>query len=131
MKGNAFLDTNVAMWWAEGNSRLGARILDSIMKHPRVYVSSVSIAELRVKALKRKIQLPPNLVEIFTSTGMEVDSFSVDAANQISRFEALVRHDPFDRMILAQAASHRNATFYTADDTLASLGLDWVVHVAK
>ncbi len=101
------------------------------MKHPRVYVSSVSIAELRVKALKRKIQLPSNLVELLTSTGMELDSFSVDAANQISRFNALVRHDPFDRMILAQAASHRNATFYTADDTLADLGLDWVVHVAK
>ena len=131
MKGNAFLDTNVAMWWAEGNSRLSPRILDSIMKHPRVYVSSVSIAELRVKALKRKLQLPPDLVEIFTSTGMELDSFNVDAANQISRFESLVGHDPFDRMILAQATSHRNSTFYTADATLASLGLDWVVYVAK
>ena len=101
------------------------------MKHPKVYVSSISIAELLVKALKRKIQLPSDLVEIFTSTGMELDSFSVDAANQISRFETLVQHDPFDRMILAQAASHRNATLYTADATLASLGLDWVVHVAK
>lgn len=131
MKGNAFLDTNVAMWWVEGNSRLSTEILDSIMKHPKVYVSSISVAELRVKALKRKIQLPRDLVEIIASTGMELDSFNVDAANQISRFETLVRHDPFDRMILAHAASHRNATFYTADDTLASLGLDWVVHVAK
>ena len=131
MKGNAFLDTNVAMWWVEGNSRLSTEILDSIMKHPKVYVSSISVAELRVKALKRKIQLPRDLVEIIASTGMELDSFNVDAANQISRFETLVRHDPFDRMILAHAASHRTATFYTADDTLASLGLDWVVHVAK
>lgn len=101
------------------------------MKHPKVYVSSISIAELRVKALKRKIQLPPDLLEIIVSSGMELESFGVDAANQITRFETLVRHDPFDRMILAQAASHRNATFYTADDTLASMGLDWVVHVAK
>jgi PIN domain nuclease of toxin-antitoxin system len=101
------------------------------MKHPKVYLSSISIAELRVKALKRKIQLPSDLVEIIASTGMELDSFNVDAANQISRFEILVQHDPFDRMILAHAASHRNATFYTADDTLASLGLDWVVHVTK
>ena len=45
----------------------------------------------------------------------------------VARFPTLVRHDPFDRMIFAQAASRPNTTFFTADKTLIALGLDWVV----
>ena len=42
------------------------------------------------------------------------------------RFPALVRHDPFDRMILAQAEAER-MTLLTADRTLLVLGQTWIV----
>ena len=52
--------------------------------------------------------------------------FTAKHALNIARFGSLVRHEPFDRMILAQAASE-NCKLITADQKLLDLGFDWIV----
>ena len=131
MKGNAFLDTNVAIMWANGDPALSVKIIESITRHPKAFISSLTIAEVEIKALIKK--LPNSLVirDALEEAGIQIESFSEAAAEQLPRFPSLIGHDPFDRLILAQASVHRNSTLYTTDKKLADLGLDWVVHVAK
>jgi PIN domain nuclease of toxin-antitoxin system len=63
----------------------------------------------------------------FESVGIAIEPFDYNAARAIARFPSLHNHDPFDRLILAHAASRPTTTFYTADTRLLNLGLDWVV----
>jgi PIN domain nuclease of toxin-antitoxin system len=126
MARRAFLDTNVALWLARGDSRLSKQILRDINSHCETVISAISLAELEIKAGINKLVLPPNLGEVFESHGIKVESFGVNASLQLARFPALARHDPFDRLILAQAADRLGTTFFTADEVIADLGLDWV-----
>lgn len=56
---------------------------------------------------------------------VELD-FNANHAEAIPNFQSLARHDPFDRMILAQAQAE-GLTLLTADETLLGLGLNFVV----
>ena len=125
----AFLDSQTAFWLASGDKRLSPASLSSINSHSQTLISSLTIAELEMKAAIGRLPLPENLVKLFESAGVTVQPFSADAAMQLRRFPQLNRHDPFDRMILAQAASNFGANFFTSDEALIRLGLDWVVAV--
>jgi PIN domain nuclease of toxin-antitoxin system len=121
----AFLDSQVALWLAQG--KLEQQTLNAINSSGQTLISAITIAELEMKASLGKLPLPPNLVELFQDHGITVESFDAEAASQLGRFPQLNRHDPFDRMILAQASKRFGTSFYTADETLISLELDWVV----
>lgn len=125
----AFLDTQVAFWAATGNSRLTAAVQRAINGHSATVISSITLAELEMKAALGKLPLPENLPELFEAQGISIDSFDALASAQLKRFPQLVRHDPFDRMILAQASSKLGTTFFTSDKALLTLGLDWIVEV--
>ncbi len=125
----AFLDSQTAFWLASGDKRLSAKALNAINAHSQTVISSITIAELEMKAAIGRLPLPENLVELFESAGVKVQPFDSDAAMQLRRFPQLNRHDPFDRMILAQASSKFGTTFFTADEALIGLGLDWVAAV--
>jgi PIN domain nuclease of toxin-antitoxin system len=61
---------------------------------------------------------------------VKVQSFSADHALELTRFGSLIDHDPFDRMILAQASAER-CQLLTADQRLLSLDLDFVVDATR
>jgi len=126
MARRAFLDTHVAIWIARGDARLSRQVLKDINSHGETVISAISLAELEIKAGIGKLALPPNLGEIFESFGIRVEVFGLDASQQLARFPSLARHDPFDRLILAQASARLGTTFFTADKAIADLGLDWV-----
>ncbi len=127
MSRRAFIDTQVAFWLARGDSRLSALALKRINSSGETAMSALSIAELEIKAGIGKLALPRDLATLFKEQGIELEAFDELAASSLARFPSLVRHDPFDRMILAQASSRPDTTFFTADRVLAELGLDWVV----
>lgn len=131
MRGAAFLDTNVAIMWAKGDPAFSEKIIEAITRHPKALISSLTIAELEIKALIKKLPSALDIRDAIEAAGIQIESFSEEAAEQLPRFPALLGQDPFDRLILAQASAHRNSTFYTTDRKLAGLGLDWVVHVSK
>lgn len=126
MARRAFLDTHVAVWLARGDARLSKQILKDINSHGETVISAISLAELEMKAGIGKIAMPPNLGEVFESFGIKVEPFGLEATQQLARFPSLARHDPFDRLILAQASARLGTTFFTADEAIADLGLGWV-----
>lgn len=123
------LDTHVALWVARGSSELGAVAHSMISAADRVLVSSLSIAELNMKAMLGKFKSQLGLAQMFKVAGFEVVDFSEAGATAVSRFGALVKHDPFDRMILSQAAASGSALL-TADRVLLSQGFDFVLDAA-
>jgi len=131
MKGTAFLDTNIAIMWAKGDPSLSGKMIEAITRHPRALISSLTIAEIEIKALVKKLPGALAIRDAIEDAGIQIEGFGEAAAEQLPRFPSLIGHDPFDRLILAQASVHRNSMFYTTDRKLAELGLDWVVHVAK
>jgi PIN domain nuclease of toxin-antitoxin system len=120
------LDTHVAVWFAGAPSRLGPRAKQLIQQAASVSISSISIAELNMKAMLGSFTVPVDLAERFKNAGVNVDAFDLASAQQISRFGSLSKHDPFDRMILAQAAAAGSALL-TADAKLLNLGLDFIL----
>jgi PIN domain nuclease of toxin-antitoxin system len=125
----AFLDSQVAFWLATGDKRITPQVLRVINSHSFTSISAITLAELEMKAAIGKLALPANLSLVFEKAGLTIEPFDSMASEQLRRFPQLNRHDPFDRLILAQAASKVGATFFTADQALIELGLDWVVGV--
>ena len=130
MARRAFLDTHVAMWLALGDKRLSKPALREINANSETVISSISIAELEIKANLNKLKLPKNLAELFMSNGIQIEAFDANAASQLGRFPTLARHDPFDRMVLAQASLQVGTTLFTADAVISDLNFDWVYSCA-
>jgi PIN domain nuclease of toxin-antitoxin system len=126
MPRRAFLDTNVALWVVKGDPRLTKSILRDINSNAETVISAISLAELEIKAAANKLALPQNLADLFESNGIKVEAFGSNASIQLARFSVGAKHDPFDRMILAQASARLGTTFFTADEVLINLDFDWI-----
>jgi PIN domain nuclease of toxin-antitoxin system len=123
------LDTNALIWiigeTAE-NSKLGSGARNLISEAETVSASSVSILEIRIKTMLGKLNSPTDLLENITSAGIKFIAFNELHADMITDFQSLSRHDPFDRMLLAQAKTE-NMHLLTSDHVLLGLGLPYVV----
>ena len=81
------------------------------------WVSSISMAEFRIKESVGKLRLPPSFHQEVLDLGYNILPFTFDHA---SRLQDLPLHhrDPFDRMLVAQALSE-DLTLITSDKTLS------------
>lgn len=122
----AFLDSHVAYWLAGGSPTLSSRTLSSINSFGLRAISSITLVELSMKS-RRGLGAIADLAAGFKSVGIQIEDFRAEDAMNFGRFAALEGHDPFDRMLLAQAARVSGTTFFTADRVILGLGLDWVV----
>jgi len=120
------LDTHVAVWVAGSPSKLGPKAKRLIQTAKDVSISSISIAELNMKSMIGGIKIPSDLSEQFQNANIQVSDFRTESANEILRFGSLAKHDPFDRLILAQASAS-DAKLLTADRALLALDLDFVI----
>lgn len=94
----------------------------------RVHYSPISITEITIKHMLGRMPLPGGATfpEIFTASGLTALPLRSDHAAALLEFGTLVRHDPFDRMLLAQA-KQEHLTLLTSDATLLALDEDWIV----
>lgn len=120
------LDTQVIVWLGSDSRKLGKRARQILSRAPKLYFSPVSIAELQVKAAKGKFKFEKNFVESLIHAGLTELSFTSSHAHSVSRFPALVNHDPLDRMLLAQAASEQ-IYLISSDQKLLDLKLNWII----
>jgi len=98
------LDSHVLLWWLEANPRL-AKEHRALLEHPShiVYASSVSVAELQIKAALGKLGLPDDpLGVVIAEEGLEEIEFRSDHGDVLRSLPPIHR-DPFDRMLIAQA----------------------------
>jgi PIN domain nuclease of toxin-antitoxin system len=97
------LDAHAIVWWFTDPSRLSASARSSIV-HPgnEVLVSAASVWELAIKRANGNIDLAGDMaasIEQAGFAGLPITFADATAATALPRHH----HDPFDRMLIAQA----------------------------
>lgn len=120
------LDTQVLVWMGSDSAKLSKRARQILNRASQLFFSPASIAELRIKSAKGKFKFETNFVETLTQVGIEELPFTSAHAQAVSRFPALLNHDPLDRMILAQAATEQ-ISLISSDKKFLELKLNWII----
>lgn len=120
------LDTNVLIFYLMEPARIGKLAQRAIGKSSFLYYSPISIAEIQIKSGRRSDRLLSQGLADFEGVGLMKSSFDFEASLAMSRFRSLLKTDSFDWMLLSQAAA-LSAQFFTTDQRLIELGLDFVV----
>ena len=125
---NVLLDTHILLWWLDDSPRLGAAARMRISNPAqRVFISSASLWEIRIKHKLGKLALPANFDEALDRSAFNWLSITRHHASATAEL-APHHRDPFDRMLVAQAQCE-GLTLLTADDRLAAYGPN-VLYVA-
>lgn len=115
------LDTYILLWWLGEPARISEKTHKRIAAPQNtVYVSAVSLWEIRLKQSLGKLQLPKDFEKRLNEETFEALPL------QNSHSAALLslpwyHRDPFDRILIAQARAEK-LQFLTADLTLAAYG---------
>ncbi len=112
------LDTHVLLWWLAEDDRLTPTMREAIADPATpVVVSAASAWEMAIKAELGKLTIPGDLAGELERQGF--DELPVTVPDGVA-VGALPRHhaDPFDRMLIAQAA-RRRFVLVTADRRFA------------
>lgn len=116
------LDTNAALWVLMDSPRLGQGSRLLIQAAEIACYSAVSVVEISIKTMLGKLAPLPDFAEACERAGLRELPLDAEASARLTDFPQLARHDPFDRMLLAQSASI-GLTLLTSDATLLGLGL--------
>ena len=111
------LDTHTFLWALSEPNRLSKKQI-ATMEDPtnKVYVSSISITEIAIKALLGKLELVFDPLDAAEKSGFEMLDFSAKDALLLKDLPFHHR-DPFDRMLITQAIS-RKLIFVTQDSLM-------------
>lgn len=100
------LDTHILLWALDTPEKISSEKLSYIQDLSNfVYVSSVNIAEIYIKASIGKLTITTNLLETIRDTGFELIGFAPEEA-LLLRDLPFHHKDPFDRMLIAQSIVH-------------------------
>lgn len=104
---NLLLDTHILLWWLDDNPRLSQKTRDAIADSKRlVFVSAVSIWEIRIKEAVGKLKVPRDFQTVLNTQPFETLNVTAEHAHAIKNLPDHHR-DPFDRMLVAQAKMER------------------------
>lgn len=125
------LDSHTALWFLDDHPSLGREARRRIAGAVAVHVSATSVWELSIKHMLGRLDLPENLVDALTAQGLTMLPVSAEQAEGVRTLpDALRRHDPFDRLLVAQARA-LGLTLLTADRVLLGLDLPFVVDATR
>ena len=116
---NCLLDTHAVLWSLFEPNRLGAAALP-LLKDPQqtVYVSVISFWEISLKYSIGKLDLqgvvPDAFPDLIHQTGFELLPLAAEDAAIFHNLPRLEHKDPFDRLLIWQAISHK-LTFVSQD----------------
>lgn len=119
MSNSVILDTHVLIWWVQKSTRLTAVAIEIIESAPEVYFSAASIFEIEIKRQKIPL-LPLDVVAEFLKVGFIELPITSDHAARVGKQDSLSGHDPFDRLLIAQAEA-TGLKLVTADVKLTKL----------
>ncbi len=115
------LDTHILLWWLADDDRLPAGPREAVNTAVEVRFSTASVWEIAVKRALGRLDVPEEYLDAVDAG--EIDLLPITGRHaEIAR--ALPRHheDPFDRMLVAQAAAD-DLTLVTADRRLTEYGV--------
>lgn len=110
--------------------RLGPLARDAIVRSPVTHVSAASVWELTIKAMLGRLDLPAGFPVRVAEQGLALLDVTADHAEALRLFPEMARHDPFDRLIVAQAHAE-GLHLLTADRALLALGRDFVIDAGR
>jgi PIN domain nuclease of toxin-antitoxin system len=115
---NLLLDTHVLLWWLADSRRLSKRARTVIEDSEIVWVSAVSAWEIETKRARGLLEAPDDLET--TLRAHDLKSLALTMAHAVAAGRLPHHHrDPFDRMLIAQAAIESLALL-TADKQQAA-----------
>ena len=122
----AILDAHALLWFFAGSSRLSAKALACI-QDPRntLFASPATLWEISIKDRLGKLALPEPFAEMFPRRLAEnrIALLPIEIPHILMhRTLPLHHHDPFDRLIIAQALEE-NLTIATCDPLFAPYGV--------
>jgi PIN domain nuclease of toxin-antitoxin system len=115
----AYLDTNVAVWLAQGDlTRITPAALDSI-RNSNLLVSPMVALELAYLFEIGRIRISSQdvLLKLSAELGVEVSGSAFPSLIEIAVNERWTR-DPFDRIIVSQAKANGLSPLISSDDTI-------------
>lgn len=97
------IDTHIFLWALASPSRIGEEKLQKLESPANIiYVSSITIAELMIKASVGKLKIDFDPVEMAFQSGFELFDFTGQHALLLQSLP-LHHKDPFDRMLISQS----------------------------
>ena len=101
------LDTHIFLWALSEPNRLSPKQVNAVEDPTNtVYVSSISITEIAIKASLGKLELVFDPLDAAERSGFEMLDFSAKDA-LILKDLPFHHRDPFDRMLITQAISRK------------------------
>jgi PIN domain nuclease of toxin-antitoxin system len=116
------VDSHVLLWWLQADQRLAATAAEAMEDGDNtLYLSVASVWELSIKQSIGKLRVDVDLRSHAREQGFT--ELPVTGAHATAIRDLPFHHkDPFDRMLVAQAAVE-GLTLVTADDALAAYGV--------
>ena len=116
------VDSHVLLWWLQADPRLAATAAEAMENGDNaLYLSAASVWELSIKQSIGKLRVDVDLRSHAKEQGFT--ELPVTGAHATAIRDLPFHHkDPFDRMLVAQAAVE-GLTLVTADDALAAYGV--------
>jgi PIN domain nuclease of toxin-antitoxin system len=124
------LDSQALLWLLDDNPRLGPHARQAIVCARGVFVSAATVWELTIKTMLGKLSVPADFSKRLTAQGLALLSITAEHAEAIRDFPELARHDPFDRLLVAQS-SRAGLQLLTADHVLLGLGRDFIIDASR
>lgn len=113
------LDTHIFLWAISDPQKIDRKRRSAIQQMAnRVFLSSVSVAELMIKASIGKIQIDFDPVDIAEKSGFELLDFTTHDAVLLKDLP-FHHKDPFDRMLITQSLVNKY-TLVTNDAKFAA-----------
>jgi PIN domain nuclease of toxin-antitoxin system len=116
------LDTQIFLWWMAGSRQLSRALRDAIAAPDnQVYLSVASAWEIEIKRAIGKLRAPPDIAAVLDDSGFDLLPIELRHIASLARLPHHHR-DPFDRMLIAQAAAEGMA-LASADDVFRRYGI--------
>jgi PIN domain nuclease of toxin-antitoxin system len=111
------LDTHAALWFLSGDERLGENAKRHLTDDTnRVLLSAAVVWEIAIKRSLGKLAVPDEYLSLLLDAGVQPLAVSVAHAAAVEHLPPHHR-DPFDRMLVSQAAIEGGALI-SRDDAL-------------
>lgn len=115
------LDTHAVLWWLLDRSRLSQVARDTIENTRHVYLSAATTWEIAIKTASGKLQLPHDFKDKLDASRFEPLPVTATHTFGVMNLPP-VHRDPFDRLLVAQAAIER-LTLLTSDSEIQKYGV--------
>ncbi|MCF6262348.1 MAG: type II toxin-antitoxin system VapC family toxin [Xanthomonadales bacterium] len=101
------LDTHIFLWALASPEKLSKKKLFALEALPNtIYISSISIAEIMIKASLGKLDINFDPVKIIEKSGFELLDYTARDAVLLKTLPFHHR-DPFDRMLICQSIANK------------------------